>query len=36
MEGFLGLVPTSQPITHTLSLGQANTSQGGHCLPLFR
>ena len=36
MEGFLGLVPTSRPVTHTLSLGQANTSQGGHCLPLFR
>ena len=32
MEGFLGLVPTSNP----LSLGQASASQGGHCLPLFR
>ena len=32
MEGFLGLVPTSHP----LSLGQASTSQGGRCLPLFR
>lgn len=29
MEGFPGP-------SHTLSLGQASTSQGGHCLPLFR
>ena len=36
MEGFPGPVTAALPITCAFSLGQATTSQGRHCLPLYR